>query len=273
MKEAKIATELDNNEKEALQEEPSLTAEEKNLFDEMMSVGVFYGRFKSKTNPLMREYILASRSGFEILDLYKTIERLKSAGDALKEVVKKGGVVLLVGTSSAAKFTVKETAERLGLPYVSERWLGGTITNFDTIKKRINFFKKLKGDSVSGKLEKYTKKERVTMNRELNKLEKLLGGIESLDSAPGLVLITDVYENKFAAREAKQKGIPTIGILSTDTSPKLVTYPIPSNDRNTKSIKLIIDYLEKSINDGRSELTRIKASDANNAEKLKNSIK
>ena len=161
------------------------------------------------------------------------------------------GLILFVGTSPAAKSVLRGVAERLESPFVTERWLGGTLTNFKTITSRINYFKKLKDDEETGELEKYTKKEQLKMNKELAKLEKLFGGIENLDRMPSLLFIADLVKNEYAAREAKQKGIPIVAFLNTDADPKLVDYPIPANDRNAKSIKLLMEYLEKAANEGK----------------------
>jgi len=234
-------------------EEPSLEVEEKDLFNRMMEVGVFYGRSKSKTNPLSRKYILTTRSGFEVIDIQGAISHLKDASEVLKKAVTDGGLVLFVGTSPAAKRIIKDVAVRLEFPYVTERWLGGTLTNFKTITDRINYFKKLKDDKSSGRLDKYTKKERLKIDKELAKLDKLFGGIENLDKLPSLMFIADLSENEYAAREAKQKGVPIIALLNTDANPNLVDHPIPANDRNPKSIALLMEYLEQAADEGKQQ--------------------
>lgn len=234
-------------------EEPSLEVEEKELFHQMMEAGVFYGRSKSKTNPLTREYILTTRSGFEVINLQGAIKHLKDAAEVLKKVMADKGLVLFVGTSPAAKSVIRGVAERLESPFVTERWLGGTLTNFKTIKSRIDYFKKLKDDKETGELKKYTKKEQLKMSKELAKLDKLFGGIESLDKMPSLLFIADLVKNEYAAREAKQKGIPIIAFLNTDADPKLVDHPIPANDKSRESIKLLMKYLEEAANEGKMQ--------------------
>jgi len=252
--EIKSATEVqEETTNEVSAEELSLEVEDRELFNQMMQAGVFYGQSKSKTNPLTKDFILTTRSGFEVIDLQKAIEYLKRAAEVLKNTFSNKGTVLFVGTSPAAKNTVKEVAKRLDSPYVSERWLGGTLTNFKTITERINYFKKLKEDKKSGKLEKYTKKEQLDKAKELAKLEKLFGGIESLDKLPSMVFIADLSENEYAAREAKQKGIPVIGFMNTDTDPTLIDYPIPANDRNTASVELLMKYLEEAAEQGKKQ--------------------
>jgi len=252
-------------------EEPSLEVEEKELFDQMMEAGVFYGRSKSKTNPLTKEFIVTTRSGFEVIDLQKAIEYLKRASEVLKNVFAGKGTVLFVGTSPAAKNVIKEIAERLESPYVTERWLGGTLTNFKTITDRINYFKKLKEDKAKGKLEKYTKKEQLDMAKELNKLEKFFGGIEFLDKLPSMIFIADLSENEYAAREAKQKSIPIMGFLNTDTNPNLVDHPIPGNDRNATSIGLLMKYLVEAAEEGKKQafLTKVEPKEADSKKETK----
>ena len=239
--------------KEVSPEELSLEVEEKELFYQMMEAGVFYGRSKSKTNPLTRKYILTTRSGVEVINLQSAIKHLKEAAEVLKKVMADKGLVLFVGTSPAAKSVIRGVAERLESPFVTERWLGGTLTNFKTIKDRIDYFKKLKDDKETGELEKYTKKEQLKMSKELAKLDKLFGGIERLDKMPALLFIADLVKNEYAAREAKQKGIPIIAFLNTDADPKLVDHPIPANDKNRESIKLLMKYLEEAANEGKMQ--------------------
>jgi len=234
-------------------EEPSLNVEDKELFDKMMEAGVFYGRSKSRTNPLTKKYVVTTRSGFEVIDLQKAIEELKRAGEILKNVLAGRGTILFVGTSPAAKNIIKEVAGKLEAPYVIERWLGGTITNFNTITKRISHFKKLKEDKEKGKLEKYTKKEQLDIDRELIKLDRLFGGIQDMDKLPSMLFIADMSENEYAAKEAKQKKIPVMGFLNTDTDPKLIDYPIPANDRSSTSIELLMNYLYEAGLEGKKE--------------------
>jgi len=245
--------ERDESINEVSGEEPSLNVEEKELFHQMMEAGVFYGRSKSKTNPLLKKFILTTRSGFEVIDLQKAIEHLKRAGDVLKNVIANNGVILFVGTSPACKNIIKETAEKLESPYVTERWLGGTLTNFKTISARISYFKKLKEDKSAGRLIKYTKKEQLEKDKELLKLERLFGGIETLDKLPSMIFIADLSQNQYAAKEAKQKKIPVIGFLNTDTDPTLVDYPIPGNDRSSASVVLLMKFLEEAALEGKKE--------------------
>ncbi len=228
-------------------EELALTPEEQELFHRMMEVGVFYGRSKSRTNPLMKEFILTTRSGFEVIDVGKTIAGLKDASRVIEEVIKTNGLILLVGTSPAVKWSIKEAATKLGLPYVTERWLGGTLTNFKIISNRITQFRKLKVGREAGEFEKYTKKERLKIERELAKAETLFGGLEKMDRFPALLFIADLTQNTLAAREAKQKGVPIVAFLNTDANPELADYKIPANDRSPQSIQLLMEYLVEVV--------------------------
>ena len=237
-------------------EEPALTAEEEELFREMIEVGVFYGRSKARTSPLMKEYVLATRAGFEVIDLKQTIAALENVAGFVKgKAGADKGLILLVGTSPAAKAVVKEMANSLDLPAVTERWLGGTLTNFKIISERINKFRKLKADIAAGKFEKYTKKERLELDKELARSEILFGGIEKLERLPPLILIADLATNTLAAKEAKRTGIPVIALVNTDADPRLADYVIPANDKNPKSIKLLLDYLAEAIVKARVEQT------------------
>lgn len=257
MEEANNALQL-NNEEETLAsevripEEPVLTPEEGEMLRQMMEVGVFYGRSKARTNPLMKDYVLATRAGFEVIDLEETIASLGKVADFIKgRVSVDKGPILLVGTSPAAKTVIKEMAERLDLPAVTERWLGGTLTNFKIISERINQFKKLKADIAAGKFEKYTKKERLELDRELARSEILFGGIEKLDRLPSFMVIADLTANTIAAREAKRTGVPIIALVNTDADPRLADHIIPANDKNPKSIKFILGQLAEVIETAR----------------------
>lgn len=213
----------------------------------MMEASVFYGHSKSRTNPKMRPYILSTRSGMEVINLLKTMETLDSAKKAVEGAVKSGGVILFVGTSAAVKAVVKESAEKLGVPHVTERWLGGTLTNFKTISERIDHFRKLKEDKATGRIEKYTKKERTQLDKELKKLEQLLGGLEKLEALPSMVFVADSKENAIAAREARKMHIPVVALVNTDSDPDIADHVIPANDRSPKSVAFLMSYIEKAV--------------------------
>jgi len=198
----------------------------------------------------MRPFIFGVRNRSSIIDLEETAKLIDKAMEFIKEKVAGNGVVLLVGTTPAAKKSVEETAQRLQLPFVTERWLGGTLTNFKTLSKRIAHFKKLKSDKEAGRLAKYTKKERVDFDRQIEKMTTMFSGVENMDNLPNALFVVDVNANMIAVREAKRLKIPVAGVLNTDTDPELVEYPVPANDRSKTSVEWILGRLEKAVEEG-----------------------
>lgn len=223
------------------------------LLEEMVKAGVLYGRKKSKTHPRMKPYIYATRNGIEILDLPQTMEALEKAGEFLKETAKKEGLILAVGTNPASQELVENFAKKFSFPYVIKRWLGGTLTNFKTISKRIQHYMNLKADKASGKLEKYTKKEQVGFHKEIERLNGFFVGLERLSKLPDVVVVVNVNDHLTVVREAKRLKIPVVAVLSTDTDPELVDYPIPANDNSRGSIVWILSKLESKIEEGIKE--------------------
>ncbi|MCL5224236.1 MAG: 30S ribosomal protein S2 [Patescibacteria group bacterium] len=234
--------------------EVQLTPEESAEVDRLVEGGVFYGQNHSRTNPKMGQYILTSKGGVEIIDLTKTLKALTEAQELIREKVLAGEEVVLVGTTPAGKGLVKKLGEELKLSNVTERWLGGTLTNFKTLSDRIRYFKKLKADAESGALDKYTKKERVDFNREIGKLTRFFGGIEQLGKLPGLVIIFGLSGNETPAREARKTGVKSIAIVSTASDPDMVDIAIPGNESNPKSLEVLATYLEKAISVAKQEL-------------------
>ncbi|HEY4497106.1 MAG TPA: 30S ribosomal protein S2 [Candidatus Paceibacterota bacterium] len=264
-----IKTIIDSELEDSKSQEPEqvLTPEEEVMLKDMMANHVFYGYSKSRTNPKMKPNIAMTKSGVEVIDAVKTMFFLNKAVDAIKQLVHGGDLVLLVGTSTAAKSTVKEIATRLQMPYVDERWLGGTLTNFKTISDRINYFKKLEQEKALGKLaQKYTKKEQLGIDVELEKFDKFFRGIENLNKLPKLVVIADTKYNEIAAKEAKKMKIKTMGIINTNSDPDIVDYPIPANDRNSKSIAFIMSYLEKFIAEAKNNFPKDKVKEGDKLE-------
>jgi len=206
----------------------------------------------------MKPFIVNNRSGFGVINLRKTYVALQKLNEVVADAVQKQGLILLVGTSPSVKNAIKEAADELGLPYVTERWLGGTLTNFDTISKRIKYFKKLREDKMSGELAKYTKKEQLKLERELFKLEKLFGGIRNLDRIPSLVFVADLRNNELAAKEAREVGVKVVGILNTDANPDLVDYGIPANDRNRDGVEFLVNKFKTAIQEERAKLPVVK---------------
>ncbi|MGB9608751.1 MAG: 30S ribosomal protein S2 [Minisyncoccia bacterium] len=220
-------------------------------FKELIEAGVFYGRKKTKTHPKMKQFILGSRNDFEIINLNKTIEKINEAKEFLKDKIKEGGVFLFVGTQPAAR-NILEIIKDLNMPVVSNRWIGGLLTNFYVISKRINFFKKLREDLKSGALEKYTKKERVRIQKEFDKLEKLFSGLENLLDLPKAVIIIDPQIHMTAVREAKRLNIPIIALANTDSNPELIDFPVPGNTKSSSSVDWFLKEIKQVITEARN---------------------
>jgi len=222
------------------------------VLEEMMKVGLFLGHRKSKTHPRMKSFVYATRNGIEIIDISKTLESLDKALEFVKSKVSKGGSVMLVGTTPVAKQVVKEYAEKLNMPYVVERWLGGTLTNFKTLAKRVAYFKKLKTDKASGKLEKYTKKERLDIDREIVKLNTNFSGTENMEVLPQVMFVVDATHNMIAIKEAKKMRIPVVAMMNTDLNPETIEYPIPCNDRTKEGIRWIMEKLFIAVSEAKA---------------------
>ena len=221
--------------------------------EEMMKAGLFIGRRSSKTHPRMRPLICGIRNGISMIDLEETLVLLNKAVEFVGSKVAKGGEIFFVGTTPAARNSVEELAKKLSFPYVVERWLGGTLTNFKTLSKRVAYFKKLKSDKEAGRLDKYTKKERLDIDREIIKLTKMFSGVEHMDALPKVVFVVDVSANMIAVREAKRLGIPVVGVANTDVDPEIIDYLIPANDRSKSSIDWILNRFEKVMADAKAE--------------------
>jgi len=224
-----------------------LSLEDQALVEGMLKAGLLFGYRKSKGHPKMAKYILTIRNNIQILDLTKTIEELKKSVSFLRSIMEKGGKVLIVGTSPSAKELVREIGIALKMPYVCERWLGGTMTNFQTIKKRVAYFLDLEKKKETGELEKYTKKERLLFDRELIKLEKKFGGIKAMEKLPEVLFIVDLQADHTALKEAKTMKIPVVAICNTNNDPDLVNCLIPANNSAHTAIKFTLDYLKTAL--------------------------
>ena len=226
---------------------------------EMIDAGVFYGRKKSKTNPKMREFVLSNRGGIEIINLQKTGEHLEKAMGFIKEKVRHGGMPLLVGTSPAADSGIERLAKEFSLPYVMLRWVGGTLTNFKIISRRVEHLRKLRADLASGALEKYTKKERLEMEREVKRLEELMGGLEAMPREPDLLVVVDPNLHITAVREANIRNIPVVAYANVDADPDVIDYLVPGNDKARMSVSWFLGNVEKAIREGIAERATAKA--------------
>jgi small subunit ribosomal protein S2 len=223
---------------------------------QLLRAGVHFGHQKRKWNPKMAKYIFVERNGTYIIDLRQTAKMLSDAHYFLRDIVSQGEVVLFVGTKRQAAETIAEEATRCGMFYVNERWLGGMLTNFNTIKKSINRLNDLEKMEQNGTLELLPKKEVMDLKRQKEKLERNLSGIREMKKLPGAVIIIDTIKEKIAVAEANKLTIPSIAIVDTKCDPDQITYPIPGNDDAIRSIKLICEKLADAIIEGGSELLK-----------------
>lgn len=224
----------------------------KPTYEEMLEAGVHYGHLKRKWNPKMLPYIFMERKGIHIIDLNRTSECLDRAAYAMKQMAKSGKKILFVATKKQAKDIVSNAARSAEMPFVTERWLGGMMTNFATIRKsvkKMNSIDKMLSDPAIS----ITKKERLTLSREKDKLEKVLGGIANLNRLPSAVFMVDIHHEHIALAEAKRLGMKTIAMVDTNSDPNKVDFAIPANDDASKSVKLITDYVISAIKEGLEE--------------------
>lgn len=224
----------------------------KPTYEEMLEAGVHYGHLKRKWNPKMLPYIFMERKGIHIIDLNRTSECLDRAAYAMKQMAKSGKKILFVATKKQAKDIVANAARSAEMPYVTERWLGGMMTNFSTIRKSVkkmnNIEKMLSDPAIS-----ITKKERLTLSREKEKLERVLGGVANLNRLPSAVFMVDIHHEHIALAEAKRLGMKTFAMVDTNSDPNKVDFAIPSNDDASKSVKLITEYVVNAIKAGLEE--------------------
>ncbi len=220
---------------------------------ELLEAGVHFGHQTRRWNPKMAKYIFAERNGIYIIDLQKTLALLKKACEFLQEVAAGGGAVLFVGTKKQSQETVVDEATRCQMFYVNHRWLGGMLTNFETIRRSSDRLKKLETDEESGQFEKLPKKEAMQLRREKIKLNNNLAGIKTMGRLPEAVIVTDVRKEQTAVREANKLGVPVIAIVDTNWDPDPVDFPIPGNDDAIRAIKLICSVLASAIIEGRGD--------------------
>jgi small subunit ribosomal protein S2 len=223
-----------------------------NLTQQLLDAGVHFGHLRKKWNPKMLPYIFAEKKGIHIIDLNKTVEGLTEAAAAMKQIAKSGKKILFVATKKQAKEIVSECANKVNMPYVTDRWLGGMLTNFGTIRKSVkkmqSIEKMLEDNSIS-----INKKERLTLKRDKEKMDKVLGGITNMSRTPAALFIVDISHEHIALKEAKRLGISTFGMVDTNSDPNTVDFAIPSNDDATKSIAIITNYITAAIIEGLQE--------------------
>ncbi|MBM5789943.1 30S ribosomal protein S2 [Candidatus Parcubacteria bacterium] len=219
---------------------------------DLLKAGMHFGHKTSNWHPKMAPFIFGAKGGTHIINLEKSEEMLDRALEAIKEIAGRGGIVLFVGTKSQAKDSLKKYAQACGMPYVSERWLGGTLTNFRQIKESLKRFKSLKDQRDKGELRKYTKKEQLMIQWEIEDMEKRLGGIENLTKAPEAMFVVDIRTERTAVREAGVTGTQVIALCDTNVNPKGVDFIIPSNDDAVKTIELMCRLVCDAVKEGKA---------------------
>ncbi|MBW7840106.1 MAG: 30S ribosomal protein S2 [Chitinophagaceae bacterium] len=236
------------------------------LQQQLLEAGVHFGHLRKKWNPKMLPYIFAEKKGIHIIDLNKTVEGLEEAAAALKSIAKSGKKIMFVATKKQAKEIVTEAAKRVNMPFVTERWLGGMLTNFNTVRKSVKKMQNIEKMLNDGTLDSITKKERLTLTRDKEKMEKVLGGIAQISRVPAALFIVDIGHEHIALAEAKRLNITTFGMVDTNCDPNKVEFSIPSNDDATKSIAIITNYITNAIAEGLAERQAQKDEEAEEVE-------
>jgi small subunit ribosomal protein S2 len=217
---------------------------------DLLESGVHFGHRTQKWNPYMGEYIFAARNDIHIIDLQQTVRALQEAYELVRDTIAGGGSILFVGTKRQAQEIIKTNAEKVGMPYVIGRWLGGTLTNWQTIRERIHELERLEGMRDRGEFEVFTKKEALGMTREIERLEGRLGGIRDMDGLPSLLFAVDVSREEIPVHEANLLKIPVIAMVDTNCNPKNIDYVIPANDDAIRGIQLIVSIISQAVSEG-----------------------
>ncbi len=222
--------------------------------EDMLKAGMHFGHRTNRWHPKMKQFIFTSKNGIYIIDLKKAQAQLEIALEFMAKLVSEGKSILFVGTKNQVSEPLKKMATEIGQPYIVGKWLGGYLTNFLVVKKSIKKYLDLIEKRETGKLEKYTKKERLEFDREIKKLEMRVGGLTSLNKMPDALFVWDIKEEETAIREAQQKNIPIIAICDTNVNPDEVTYAIPANDDSTKTIKILLEAIKNAILEGKKNI-------------------
>jgi small subunit ribosomal protein S2 len=223
------------------------------LQQQLLEAGVHFGHLKKKWNPKMLPYIFAEKKGIHIIDLNKTVEGLQETAAIMKQMAKSGKKILFVATKKQAKEIVTECAQRVNMPYVTDRWLGGMLTNFNTVRKSVKKMQSIEKMLNDGTFDSITKKERLQLSRDRDKMEKVLGGIASMSRIPAALFLVDIGHEHIALAEARRLGVTTFGVVDTNCDPNKVDYFIPANDDATKSIAIVTQYITAAIAEGLAE--------------------
>jgi small subunit ribosomal protein S2 len=217
---------------------------------QLLEAGVHFGHRTRRWNPKMRPYIFTERSGIHIIDLQQTVQSLNKSMQIVRDTVAKGGTVLFVGTKRQAQATVEQEALRAGMPYINQRWLGGTLTNWVTIRQRINYLLQLERRFDAGEFRNLPKKERLSLQREVEKLNRRIGGLKTMRALPDIIFVVDTNVEALAVDEANKLKLPIIGMVDTNSNPDLITHVIPSNDDAIRSVKLIVGAIADAAEEG-----------------------
>jgi small subunit ribosomal protein S2 len=237
----------------------------------LLAAGAHFGHLTRRWNPKMQKFIFGEKNGIHIIDLRKTQILLDYARKAALDYSAEGKIILMVGTKPQARRIIEEVAQRCGAPYVTERWLGGMLTNFITIRKSIKRLNTIDKMETDGTFDRLTKKERLLLNRERERLRKVFGGIENMNRLPGALFITDLKKEHIAVQEAKTLGIPIIAIVDTNTDPDLVDFPIPANDDSIKTLEVISNIIADAIIEG-SSLSRVRIAELEGEKHLQSKL-
>lgn len=229
------------------------------LQQQLLEAGVHFGHLKKKWNPKMLPYIFAEKKGIHIIDLNKTVEGLQETAAAMKQIARSGKKIMFVATKKQAKEIVTECAQKVNMPYVTDRWLGGMLTNFNTVRKSVKKMQSIEKMLNDGSFDNITKKERLQLSRDKEKMEKVLGGIANMSRLPAALFLVDIGHEHIALAEAKRLGVTTFGVVDTNCDPNKVDYFIPANDDATKSIAIITQYITAAIAEGLAERQAEKA--------------
>ena len=234
-------------------------------FEELLEAGCHFGHLKRKWNPAMAPYIFMERNGIHIIDLHKTVVKIDEAAAAAKQIAKSGRKILFVATKKQAKDVVAEKALSIGMPYITERWAGGMLTNFPTIRKAVKKMSSIDKMATDGTFENISKREKLQITRQREKLEKNLGSIADLTRLPSALFVVDVMKEQIAVKEAQRLGIPVFGIVDTNSNPNEVDFVIPANDDATKSVEVILNAICAAVQEGLEE-RKIEKTDSEAAE-------
>ena len=232
---------------------------------ELLEAGVHFGHLRRKWNPKMANYIFVEKNGIHLIDLNMTLQTMERAGNAMRQIARAGKKVLFVATKKQARDVVTSCAQEVNMPYVTDRWQGGMLTNFNTIRRSIRKMQNIQRMLDDGTLDSVTKKEKLTLTREHAKMSKVLGGIAEMNRIPNAIFVVDIVHEHLAVAEAKKLGMRTFGIVDTNADPSSVDYPIPGNDDASKSVTVLINYLTDCIKQGLAERTEEKDAKAEGA--------